>query len=342
MSPENLLIDRFGRGSVGRLSWPAVHERARAMLDRVGATAISGSTLVSALKPMQRAMVAIARAIDDLSGAGLLILDEVTAFLTQDGIDQLFELIRSVAARGIGVLFVSHRMEEIWRICDRAVVLRNGELISDGELSETDVEDLVTKIVGQRLDWLYPEKHPATTQTRIRFRDVATGAFRGFNLEAKAGEIIGLTGLRGMGYERVVYALYGESPGCAGSIEIDDRVVALGSLVPQKAYQLGLRLVPSERLLNGAVGGATVRENASLPLLGQFMRGGFLSRKSESEWARELVLNYAVSPADPEAFYSRLSKGQPAEGPRRPLAGDQAFDPAPRRADPGRRRRGSP
>src|ERR1700761_2525599 len=157
---ENLLIDRLGPHSLGALSWSGVHRRAQAMLDRVGASGIDPRDEVSELKPVQRAMVAIARAIDELSSdQGLLILDEVTAFLTQDGIDQLFDLVRTVAARGIGVLIVSHRMEEIWRICDQAVVLRGGALVRVADLADTTEDELIGDIVGQRLEWLYPDKH---------------------------------------------------------------------------------------------------------------------------------------------------------------------------------------
>jgi len=307
---ENLLIDRLGPRSLGRLSWPAVHRRAQQMLDRVGAVGIDPRAEVSELKPVQRAMVAIARAIDELtSDQGLLILDEVTAFLTQDGIDQLFDLVRTVAARGIGVLFVSHRMEEIWRICDRAVVLRGGRLIRDVDLMATTEDDLIGDIVGQRLDWLYPDKHAHSDEVRISFSGVRSAPVRDFSLQARAGEIIGLTGLRGMGHERLVYALYGDAAHCLGELSIDGRVIDLQTLRPGAAYQLGLRLVPSERLLNGAVGEATVRENASLPLITQFVRNGALSPRRERTWAQELVTNYDVSPADSEINYARLSGG---------------------------------
>jgi ribose transport system ATP-binding protein len=171
------------------------------------------------------------------------------------------------------------------------------------------VDDLVTKIVGQRLDWLYPAKHPASDKVRVRFRDVRSGPVRQFDLTACAGEIIGLTGLRGMGHERIVYSLYGETPGCGGTMEIGGKEIQLGEVRPKAAFDLGIRLVPSERLLNGAVANATVRENASLPSLEMFVKHGILSRRAESNWANRLVVNYGVSPADPEAVYSSLSGG---------------------------------
>ena len=313
---ENLLIDRLGPHSLGRLSWNGVHRRAQQILDRVGASGINPRAEVADLKPVQRAMVAIARAIDELSSSadgqgdrGLLILDEVTAFLSQDGIDQLFALVRTVAARGIGVLIVSHRMEEIWRICDQAVVLRGGQLVRVADLTGTTEDELIGDIVGQRLEWLYPEKHPHSAEVRISFGEVRSAPVRDFSLEARAGEIIGLTGLRGMGHERLIYALYGDSAHCRGELRIDGKLVDLATLRPGAAYQLGLRLVPSERLLNGAVSEATVRENASLPLVSQFVRRGILSPGRERVWATDLVNNYNVSPADTEINYGRLSGG---------------------------------
>jgi ribose transport system ATP-binding protein len=307
---ENLLIDRLGPHSLGRLSWPAVHRHAQQILDRVGAAGINPRSEVADLKPVQRAMVAIARAIDELtSDRGLLILDEVTAFLSQDGIDQLFDLVRTVAARGIGVLIVSHRMEEIWRICDQAVVLRGGQLVRVADLADTTEDELIGDIVGQRLEWLYPEKHAHSEEVRISFREVRSAPVRDFSLDARAGEIIGLTGLRGMGHERLIYALYGDAAHCLGELRIDGKQIDLHSLRPGAAYQLGLRLVPSERLLNGAVSEATVRENASLPLVSQFVRRGILSPRREREWATDLVNNYNVSPAETEINYGRLSGG---------------------------------
>jgi ribose transport system ATP-binding protein len=307
---ENLLIDRLGPRSLGRLSWSAVHRQARQILDRVGAAGIDPRSEVADLKPVQRAMVAIARAIDELtSDRGLLILDEVTAFLTQDGIDQLFDLIRTVAARGIGVLIVSHRMEEIWRICDQAVVLRGGRLIRAVDIDETTEDELIGDIVGQRLEWLYPRKHAHSQEVRISFRGVRSAPVREFSLDARAGEIIGLTGLRGMGHERLVYALYGDADRCQGELRMNGTRIDLAGLRPGPAYQLGLRLVPSERLLNGAVGEATVRENASLPLVNQFVRRGVLSPRRERSWAMDLVRNYGVSPEDTEINYGRLSGG---------------------------------
>jgi ribose transport system ATP-binding protein len=306
---ENMLIDNLRHGQVSPLRWRSLHRRAADMLARVGVHDISPKALVEQLTPIQHAMIAIARAIDEISDGGLLILDEVTAFLTQDAVEALFELIREVARRGISVLFVSHRMEEIWRVCDRAVVLRNGVLVAEAMISETTEEELISEIIGQRLDWLYPEKQAIDDRVSMTVSCSGSQDLGAFDLEARAGEIIGVTGLRGMGYDRVVYALYGEEPGACGTLDIAGRQVALAKLDARSAKRMGVRLVPSERLKNGAVGFASVRENSTLPMLHTFMRFGRISTRRESRWTSDLIESYQVSPPHPDAPYGSLSGG---------------------------------
>jgi ribose transport system ATP-binding protein len=306
---ENLMVTGMKGNPLRPIRWSALHGRAEAMLAMVGVRNISTRALVRNLSAVQQARVAIARAFGEVESGGLLILDEVTAFLTQDGVEELFALIREVAARGTAVLFVSHRLEEIWRICDRAIVLRNGDLVADVDLPATSEEELVVHIVGKRLDWLYPEKHDLLGPPRLHAEFEADGVLGGLVLEARQGEIVGLTGLRGMGYDRVIGALYGDCPGCGGDFQIDRESVDLERLTPERAYDLGCRLVPSERLKNGAVGSATVRENVSLPVLSQFVRSGFLRRKVESEWVQDVIAEYQIIPGDQSAIFESLSGG---------------------------------
>lgn len=305
---ENLLIDSIGDASLAPIRWSEVHRRARQILGKVGTSDISTRTLVENLRPVQQAMVAIARAMNGIEDGGLLILDEVTAFLTQDSIDDLFTLVKEVAKRGVSVLFVSHRMEEIWRICDKAIVLRNGQLVADVDLSMTTSDDLISKIIGDRTDWLYPAKPPVAGDPFLRVSGMTRGSAV-VEFAARSGEIVGLTGLRGMGYERVVYALYGEDRPSRGTMQLGTRQIDLARLTPGQAYGFNIRLLPSERLKNGAVAWASVRENAVLPILPTFMRLGALDRGREKNWAVQLLNSYNVVPSDPEALYGSLSGG---------------------------------
>lgn len=306
---ENLLIGDLGRYGLGRVSWPALHATAARRLAAVGAGDIDPRALVGDLRPVQRALVALARAVSTLGEGGILILDEVTAFLPADGVQEFFALIRTLCQRDIAVLFVSHRMEEIRAICQRVVVLHNGRLVADSPLAETTEDRLIEQIVGQSLDWLYPDKAPTATVTAVRARDVTGPGLQPTSFEAAAGEIVGLTGLKGMGHDRLAYVLYGEGPGRGGSLEVEGTVLDLARVSPRQAMAAGVRLVPSERLKNGAVGHASVRENITLPIVGTFVRRGRLRRQAEHAWAVQTILSYGVSPPDPDHAYGALSGG---------------------------------
>jgi ribose transport system ATP-binding protein len=308
---ENLLVDRLGTGRLHLLRWRRVHERAAEILSRGGAKGIDTRRLVSDLRPVERAQLAIARAVDTLRGSdhGLLILDEVTAFLPQDAVQQVFELIKGLCAQGLSVLFVSHRMEEVRAICDRAVVLRNGEMVADRALSDISEQELIMHIVGSTVDWLYPEKHPAQDAVTAQVRLEAASGLGAVSFDARVGEIVGLTGLKGMGHDELIYALFGERARASGTLTVGGHALELSRMTPRRAATHGIRLVPADRLRQGAVGWASVRENASLPHLETFFRGGRLRQRAEREWAQAIVLSYGVVPDDAEVPYKTLSGG---------------------------------
>ncbi|MDA8312439.1 MAG: sugar ABC transporter ATP-binding protein [Actinomycetota bacterium] len=305
---ENLLLGQPGTTGLRPIRWSKFYAKADQMLARVGAKNVPARAVVRDLPAVQRAAVAMARAVGHVAGRGLLILDEVTAFLTQDGVDELFELVQEASKAGVMVLFVSHRLEEIWRICSRAIVLRNGNLVADTNLQGKTNDDLVDAIVGQPLDWLYPPKSEVSGPVRLRLGVEDEPRSAGFQIQARAGEILGVTGLRGMGYQRVIRTLYGELPR-RGHLQIDDDEIDLLDMNPIRAYRLGIRLVPSDRLKNAAFGDASVSENASLPVLAQFMRHGLYRRRSEAAWVEELVHDYGIVPQDPVVPFRALSGG---------------------------------
>jgi len=308
---ENLLVDRLAPTDLSLLRWRQVHRRAAEILARSGAGAIDTRKLVAELRPVERAQLAIARAVDELRGTehGLLILDEATAFLPRDAVTHVFDLIRGLCAEGLSVLFVSHRMEEVREICDRAVVLRGGQLVAEESVAEVSDDALITQIVGSPVEWLYPEKHPAQEQVRASVRLRSAPGLGGVSFDATAGEIVGLTGLKGMGHDGLIYALFGELPHARGSLAVNGRELDLATMNPRVAAAVAVRLVPSDRLRQGAVGSATVRENATLPHLHTFFRGGLLRRREEREWAGHLVRGYEVQPTDTETVYKTLSGG---------------------------------
>jgi ribose transport system ATP-binding protein len=305
---ENLVIAPSRGKNLYPLRWGRVYSEASALLERVKVRDVAPRAIVRDLTPMQQASVAVARAIGQVDKGGLLILDEVTAFLAQDAVSELCDLVKEIAASGVSVLFVSHRLEEIWRLCSRALVLRNGELVADIDLAGSSNPELIDAIVGEPLEWLYPAKEEAWGDIRLRLEIGPNSGVGGLRFEARSGEIVGATGLRGMGYRRLHRALYGVSRE-TGTLQIDGEVVDLSRLNPSRAYQLGVRLVPSDRMKNGAFGLGSVRENASLPVIGQFVRRGLLRRSIECDWVDGLIRDYGIVPQDRDAMFGSLSGG---------------------------------
>jgi ribose transport system ATP-binding protein len=305
---ENLLIEELSPSAGRPISWRAVHRRAWEMLRRVSGEHIDVRLPVGRLAAVDRAIVAIARAVAALHPGGLLVLDEVTAFLPRDEVDRLFGLLETLRSEGTSVLFVSHRLEEVRVACQSVTVLRNGELVARRELAHTTDEQIVADIVGARVQDLYPTKHSVQAGTGISVREVRAEGLGPVSFEAQPGEIIGLTGLRGMGYERLVYALYGDRP-ASGRVAVRGAELDLAGLRIRDAVAAGMALVPADRLRRGAVAGASVQENTTLPFVGSFVRGGRIRTRDERATTRTLLDSYGVVPAEPDYAYGRLSGG---------------------------------
>ena len=264
---------------------------------------------VSALSPADRTIIAIARALASWkSPRGVLVLDEPTAALHRRETQQLFDVVRHIAQRGAGVLFVSHILEEVLEISDRVVVLRDGEKVCDVDRSQTDQPSLVRLIAGE-------DVAPAAVRTGrfgdgpdlVRVTDLAGGNLDGLSFGVKRGEIVGVGGLNGSGREHVAELLFGLRER-AGQVHVHE--TALPASSPKHAIDHGVALVPAERRAHGIVEAMNVRENL---MLSQFpaSRAGSLwlntsgERRGTMAWLRQLD----VRPPDPERPIGQLSGG---------------------------------
>jgi ribose transport system ATP-binding protein len=272
----------------------------------------SPDALVSSLSEVERAMVAILRALDQVHdlGQGVLILDEPTAYLPRDGVTRLFSAVRSVAARGVGVLLVTHRLDEIRHYTERVTVLRNGELVASEQTSSLSEERLVELILGRTIDDMYPPSHSAEGDVALVVDGLrGPGLSSPLSLQVHAGEIVGLTGLVGMGYELPLYLLSGANQATAGTLSLFGSGVEINTMTPRRALDLGIALLPADRLGAGGAGAATVRENVTLPSLGQFFHLGVLRHRSEEASVGVLLERFSVIPPSPMAVFGTLSGG---------------------------------
>jgi len=323
---ENLIMDRLAQFEQRAfIHWRRELKNAAELLERFEVP-IDPRRLVVDLKPIERALLAIVRAMHfsmdvetdgsaSLATDRLLVLDEPTVFLAHDEVEQLYRLIRNLVRQRssrASVLFVSHDLDEVKQITDRTTVLRDGRVIDTVVTAEVSREALIKMIVGRDLSVFSAPKHSQVTANRaLRIEGLSTSALRDVSLDLPAGEVLGLTGLLGAGYEDVLYALYdGERTARSGqAILPDGRQVQLNRITPEQAIEHRIFLIPIDRLQQGCAPSLSVADNVTAPWLHRYFRGKFLRRRSMLAETQAHMRDFDVRPPDPGAEFALLSGG---------------------------------
>lgn len=308
---ENLRVGRFITGRGWRIRWRENERHVRLALARVGLEEVEPHALVGSLSGVERAMLAIARALQELeeSDARVLVLDEPTAYLPRDGVEQLFDAITTVTATGAGVVFVTHRLDEVARVADRVTVLRDGARVATAHTAELSERNLVELIVGRSISEFYPDAGEVREDVVLSVENAAGRDVDTFSLRLHRGETVGVTGLVGMGQEKVPYVLFGADEGASGRMELDGRAFDLRTLRPDEAIKHGVGLLPADRLRHGGAGAATARENITLTTVREYSRLGWIERSLERSTVLGLMQRLDVRPPEPEHLYAELSGG---------------------------------
>jgi ribose transport system ATP-binding protein len=234
-------------------------------------------------------------------------MDEPSAILDEGEIETLFDVVRRLTAEGVGVVYISHRLDEIRRIGDRVTVLADGRTAATGIPATTPTDELVALMVGRRVEQLYPERPAATAEVRLEVRDLRRlPDVRGVSLQVHAGEVLGLGGLVGSGRTELLRLIYGIDAPEEGEVLVDGRRLAPGS--PARAIAAGLGLAPEDRKSQGLVLDWSQAKNVSLADLGRFSRG-LLNVRSEREAARRQLRNLNTVPDDVDRVVRLLSGG---------------------------------
>jgi rhamnose transport system ATP-binding protein len=238
----------------------------------------------------------------------VLIMDEPTAALTEADVRRLFDIVRRLRARGVGVVYISHRMDEIFEISDRVTVLRDGAYIGTRATRDTNSPELVEMMVGRRIEALFPKIEVPIGEAVLEARDlVAKPMTRGVSLTVRAGEIVGLGGLVGSGRSELAQTLFGITPAESGEIRLSGKPVAIRS--PAQARALGLAYVPEDRGSQGLVRPMSVKHNLSLAALIGLTRFGFINRAAELRLAEDAVKRFDVKTSSLDEAAGRLSGG---------------------------------
>jgi ribose transport system ATP-binding protein len=307
---ENLLVGQYRTGFAWRISWRAERERVRGVLREYGLDVEPDAPLAT-LSDVQRALLAIARALIHLpeSESALLVLDEPTARLPHDSAAEFFGRVRAIAGRGHAVLFVSHRLDEVVMLADRVTVLRDGHVVARHRAPDFTVRSLVPEMLGFEMEQLHPEHGGESGEIVASVKGLSGRVVRRVDADIHRGEILGLTGLLGMGHDAVPYLVFGAERAKAGTIEIAGEAIDVASMTPRRAMSLGMGLLPGNRSRDSAVGEATARENLTIATLQRFVAGGRLRRSRERAAARTQMARFNVTPVDPEAIMATLSGG---------------------------------
>ena len=306
---ENLDLDRkLGRSALLPAPVRREEQRARELIASFAAS-FDVRSPVEELSAAERTIVAIARALDGWSHqANVLVLDEPTASLHGEEVEKLFLAVRRVVARGAGVIFISHRLDEVIDLADRVVALRDGRVVADVRRGEYEHDDLVRLIAGSVNGG--PGKRPAADVERpvLCAREVRGSTIRSLDLDLYAGEIVGVSGVIGSGREQVASILFGARQGHVGELRVDGE--ALGQPNPRAAIAAGVAYVPGDRHRHGLVMTHSARENMTLPRLGPLKR--FLGRLDHGAERREVgrwIDRVAVRPPDAERALELFSGG---------------------------------
>ena len=304
---ENIVIGHERRNPLGVVDHARTRREAKELLLKLGVS-LNPSARVASLSVADQQMVEIARAM--VHNVKLLVLDEPTAVIAGREVALLFDRLRRLRASGVSVLFISHRLDEVFAICNRVTVLKDGRLIGTRDIGEVRREHLISMMVGRDLGDLFPER-PATARSGrpvLRTEAVTVGGrVRDISIELRAGEIVALAGMVGAGRSELALGLFGALPISRGTIQVGDQ--RFTSISPAKAIKLGMGLVTEDRKSQGLAMLLDVAANITGPTLAEVTRQGLIDKRLESAIASREIERYRIVCRGPDAPIATMSGG---------------------------------
>lgn len=303
---ENLDLQHENAGWLGVINWTARRERAQQLLSRVGAR-LSPDSLVRELTMPEQQLVEIAKALG--ARAKILIMDEPTASLATQEVENLLNVIRELKTQGVGIIYVSHRLEELYEIANRVTVLRDGQHVTTQTMQEISQSELIRLMVGREISAVFPKQDVSfgdiVLETRgLCCRELGT---KSVSLTIRAGEILGLVGLVGAGRTELARTLFGLNPADGGQILLHGKPIQIDS--PRTAVAHGVAYVPEDRRRHGVILDLPISQNMTLAALHRVSSGGFLRVEQERRLANEFLNRLSVKAPDIDTLVGNLSGG---------------------------------
>ena len=303
---ENIFLGQTPKTSLGTIDWTTMRRRARQLLDELDSGDLDIDQKVAHLSVGNRQRIEIARAL--AQDARVLIMDEPTAALAEHDVQRLMSIVRNLRKRGVAIVYVSHRMPEIFALADRVTVLRDGHLVATKPVSEVDEPTLVSMMVGRSIDRLYPAKQGQDGEVILELAGVAhRSVVRDISFRLRRGEILGLAGLVGSGRTETALTIFGITPATQGQILIDGKTVSITS--PEQARDLGIAYVPEDRAHQGLIRSQTIADNIALANLRRLLRGLFIDAAKVTAEARNAISRFGIRARGPGQPVRQLSGG---------------------------------
>ena len=303
---ENIALALDRSAAWTRIDWRARRQRAEALLAKIGAP-IDPDRLVETLSMPEQQIVEIAKAIG--ADARIVIMDEPTAALSDREVEHLFRIVRLLRAQGAGIIYITHRLDEVFALADRITVLRDGESVATREAAAVTRSELIALMIGRELAQVFPKRAVPAGDVALELTGLSNRAagVHDVSLHVRRGEILGIAGLVGSGRTQLAETIFGLTPADGGEIRRDGRPVAIAS--PADAVRAGIAYVPEDRRQHGVVLDMSIAENASLASLGRVSRRGLIDTAAERRSAQHYVDRFRIKTASIDADVGTLSGG---------------------------------
>ena len=303
---ENIALRLEKTSAFHRVRWKEIARRAHDLLHSIGAE-IDPVKEVRELSMPEQQLVEIACALG--SGARIVIMDEPTASLTQKEQHLLFAVVRDLRAQGVGVIYISHRLEEIFALADRVTVLRDGESVGTNAVDQLTEAQMIKLMVGREVSSIYPPAESAPGEVVLALKNVgsAAGGVRGVTLDVRAGEVVGMAGLVGAGRTELARILFGITPADAGEISLRGQRVTIHN--PGEAIAHGIAYVPEDRRRHGVILEMPIAHNMTMAIHTTLFPGSWLRFAAETALARDFIRDLGIKAYGPEAPGGSLSGG---------------------------------
>lgn len=303
---DNIFISGHIKGKSGLLDYDAMNKKSRELLSELGMDDVDVSKPAGHFGMGVQQMIEIAKAL--LADAKLVIMDEPTSSLGEKETEQLFETINRLRSENIAILFVSHKLEELFTICDRVTVMRDGEHILTEDIENMTEDKLISAMVGRSLDNLYPKELGERAEKYLEVKNLtSTGLFKNVSFDAYNGEVLGFAGLVGAGRTELMQAIFGNEPIDEGEIYINGEKANFSS--PQKAIEGGIGLLTEDRKNQGLVLNESIKTNIIMASMKKLSHGAFLDQKEMNRVSDESVESLKIKIVSTEEPVSQLSGG---------------------------------